>query len=122
MLFGEEAVHPGEANVRAILLLKEANEKIPKWRGEAIRDLIQPQNMNCLEALPVWKVVRAAALADEHHDNSFRRLKVLRKRLRIFGLASFIITIFYVGLAQYADLMPKIAQVRRDLVSSEFWL
>jgi len=122
MLFGENALYPGEAGVRANSLLEEAKEKITSWRGKAIRLLLEDQlkqqpvpvckllleDQLKQQPVPVWKVVRAAKLADEHHDNAFRRLKILRRRLRTFGVASLIITLSYIALAPRAGMLSEI--------------
>jgi hypothetical protein len=116
MLFGEDALHPGEASVRAYSLLEEAKEKIPSWRGKAIQHLLEDQLKQ--PSVPVWKVVRAAKLADEHHDNGFRRLKILRKRLRLFGAASLIITAGYIALAPRAGILSAMKPSAGDAAIS----
>lgn len=103
VLFGENALNPGAADALADSLRLEAAEKIPNWRGKAIKELLTP-----LKSLPVWKVVRALKLADEHYDNGFRRLKILRKRLRRFGLASPILITLAIWLFPRADVLAGI--------------
>jgi 8-oxo-dGTP pyrophosphatase MutT (NUDIX family) len=129
LLLGEDALHPGEAEAKADTLLEEAKEKIPSWRGKAIghlldrqdqplqqpvlvwktiRHLLERQSRPAQQPLLVWKVVRAAKLSDEHQDNSFRRLKILRKRLRFFGGASLVITGGYIALAVRTGILSKV--------------
>jgi 8-oxo-dGTP pyrophosphatase MutT (NUDIX family) len=109
LVFGEDALHPGQANARASALLKEAKEKIPNWRGEAIQDLLDPQKTGHAEAVPIWKVVQALKLADEHQDNGFRRLQILRKRLRIYDGTSLVLIVAFLWMGPQIWANEKMA-------------
>ena len=108
MLWGEEILEPGKAEVRANSLLKEAKEKIRNWRGDAIQKLLECLNCRGGPPVAVWQVVEAAKLADEYHDNGFRRLKILRRFLRIFGVFSVGVTLTYIAIAQQAGFLTRI--------------
>jgi 8-oxo-dGTP diphosphatase len=105
LLFAENTLYPGEADAKACSLLTEVDEKISNWRGKAIKKLLVPRPS---ESLPVWKVVKATQLADEHHDNAFRRLKILRQRLRLFVAASVVLTGLYMVLSAHISLLPSV--------------
>lgn len=72
LLYAEDALYPGAADARADGLLKETDEKIKGWRGEAIKHLLAVPR-----PLPVWKVVKASKLLDEHHGRSTPRTNCL---------------------------------------------
>ncbi len=103
LLFAHDALNHGPAAAAcASSLLAETKDKLQGWRQKAVLSLL-----DTTAPIPVWKIAKAAKLVDEHHDNGYRRLKILRKRLRVFGAASLVVTAVYVLLAPQLALPVK---------------
>jgi hypothetical protein len=82
-LNGTAAVNAAEVTSRAAEVLEEANEKLGKqWRGAAIKKMLAGGGSTELARL-----LRARRLLDEHNDNLYRKMTVLRKKLRVLQVA-----------------------------------
>ena len=75
-------------------LLAEANDEskdLSGWRKASIRDLVCGEDGKLKSPLAAYNMVRARWIIDEHHDNTYYKIEILRNRLRLLAIASFIV-------------------------------
>ena len=95
MWYGLGAVAPDllEAKVEAIANEAEDEKKgVTKWRRESIKKLLKDKEGKLIPVnrRQVDKMIEAKRLLDEHYDNVYQRLAILRTRLTL---------LFFLGLA-----------------------
>lgn len=103
LLYGMEECRPELLRSRAHGLRREAEEKLHGWRLETVLDLLtEPDRQTLKSSLPVDNVVRAAQILDEHHDNTYQKLIILRKQLRNLTIAMGIVALAWIVIASSA--------------------
>jgi len=89
-LYGLE---PDELKNEARVILAEASDDekgLTKWRRSSIVDLLADPNGKLKEQLRPKDVVRAKRTLDEHQDNVYHKLAILKARLRLLTVISLI--------------------------------
>jgi hypothetical protein len=81
-------VNRAEVSGRAAAVLEEANEKLEKkWRGVAIKKMLTGDGSKLDQRVELHRLLGSQRLLDEHHDNLYRKMTVLRKKLRVLQVA-----------------------------------
>jgi 8-oxo-dGTP pyrophosphatase MutT (NUDIX family) len=108
-----------ELKNEARLILAEAadNEKaLTRWRRTGIRESLIDENGKLKNTLNVTDVVRAKRTLDEHHDNVYNRLAILKFRLRLLTLLSLVALGIWLARPPFS---PAIAPAATSIVSAE---
>lgn len=89
---------------RATAVLRESDEKLKHWRKQAIHDLLA-KDVKPDGAIDPGRVAEATRLLDEHQDNVYDRLGLLRSQLLALSFAAAITValwiLFQEGVAQW---------------------
>jgi hypothetical protein len=86
-------VNAEELKDEAKLVLAEAGDEskgVTKWRQQTILDLLADDKGKLKEKVSAHEVVRAKRTLDEHHDNVYHKLMILKSRLRLLTLVGLI--------------------------------
>ena len=84
---------PEQLRIEARPILAEANDEgkgLSKWRKTSIQQLLGDNGGKRNKSLKPQDVARAKRVLDEHHDNVYQKLKILRSRLLLLTIASFV--------------------------------
>ena len=84
-LFGLAESDPGALQARAQTILREASEKLPSWRKQAIEDLLGTEGQ-VKDDVGVTGVFHAHQILHEHYDNLYHKLGAIRRQLMILAL------------------------------------
>ena len=71
---------------------------LPEWRRTTIKDLLNDKEGKLKDPVNVDEVVEAKRILDEHNDNLYRRLAILKSRLlllTIAGIAFLVVWLFF---------------------------
>ncbi|HVF43875.1 MAG TPA: hypothetical protein VM936_12720 [Pyrinomonadaceae bacterium] len=93
-----------EVHARARAILREANEKLSSWRRTTVSDLL-PETELIAEMNgdgnighdKLAKVVYAAKILDEHHDNGYLRRAIVKTRLKFLAALTVLVLIFWLA-------------------------
>ena len=90
MLYG---LNSDQLLMEAKPLLAEANDEgkeLSKWRKTSIQELLCGEDGELKTSPVATDVVRAKRIIDEHHDNVYQKIAILRNRLLLLTIASFV--------------------------------
>lgn len=86
-LFGLAELDPSELQASAQAILREAIEKLPSWRKQAVEDLLGKEGqLRC--NVGVIQVFRASQILNIHYDNLYHKLGGIRQQLAILVLVA----------------------------------
>jgi 8-oxo-dGTP pyrophosphatase MutT (NUDIX family) len=101
-------------------LLAEAsdeNKDLSAWRRASIQNLLCDKEGKLKSPLAAYDVVRARRIIDEHHDNTYYKLEILRSRLRLLAIGGFLVLVIWL-------ISPPISPAARATAAAgtEGWL
>lgn len=82
-----------DLKMEARFILNEASDQekgLTKWRGKSIQELLADPAGKLKEQLNPSDVARAKRILDEHQDNVYHKLIILKSRLRLLTVISWI--------------------------------
>jgi 8-oxo-dGTP pyrophosphatase MutT (NUDIX family) len=88
MLYG---LDPERLPIEARPILAEASEEekgLSKWRRTSIQEALCENGGKLKQKLDAQDVVRAKRILDEHQDNVYQKVEILKSRLRLLCVAS----------------------------------
>lgn len=95
--------HQAAAVLREII---DDRKGVNKWRKETIQAMLQNNQGEMNQPLNVEAVIEARRILDEHYDNDYAKLAILRDRLNLFNTVSLALI---VGWLAVAPLLPLLA-------------
>jgi len=111
------AVAPDERLARARSILREASDdekSLSSWRKTTIMELLADGQGKLDVNITPDRVVQAAKILDEHHDNVYQKLIIIQARLKVLA----ILTVF--ALAYWIVAPPPIANLA-TIAPRIFW-
>ena len=96
MLYG---LNSEQLKIEASPILAEANDEekgLSKWRRASIQGLLADEGGKLKGNLSAQNLVRAKRIIDEHHDNVYQKMEILKWRLLMLSLISVIAVVAWV--------------------------
>jgi hypothetical protein len=101
---------------------------LPRWRRESINTLLKDDQNEVKKKIKVLELVEAKRILDEHSDNVYRRLAILKSRLFLLSISGLIFLIVWlfilrppvpeIVVARSTSNAPAVASVNAGLASA----
>lgn len=107
MYYGMARVDPTSLDMRALAIVTEASDPtkaVTRWRIESIKGLLKDERGKLISPVNVTRLVEAKRLLDEHQDNIYQRLSILKSRLNLLSAIGLLLLIIWWGIAPQVPL------------------
>jgi ADP-ribose pyrophosphatase YjhB (NUDIX family) len=101
------------ASEATLILIEAADDgkRVSTWRSKSIRALLADDDGKLNSKHHLYSVVRARRTLDEHYDNVYHKLKLLRSGLIVFSLASALAVAAWII---FLPFRPKVVSVTSE--------
>lgn len=107
-----------EAQARARSIVREAGEKLSSWRKGTIDDLLPEAELLCkagdgggrgFDHNRFVRVVYAAKILDEHHDNVYLKQEIVKTRLKLLAALALVVLLIWLRAEPSAGALATTA-------------
>jgi hypothetical protein len=111
MLYGLSYDPDGQTllkNQAEVIANNAADDKkgLPRWRRDSINTLLKNKKNKVKDGIKVIELVEAKRILDEHNDNVYRRLAILKSRLLLLSISGLIFLIVWLFI-----LKPPVPEI-----------
>jgi len=100
----------------------DADKGFSKWRRAAILQALADDKGSLRASLRPTQVARAKRILDEHQDNVYQKHRILKLRLRILTVISFLVAAAWVAWPPFSPVLVSPPQIGAAIEGRRLWV